>query len=81
MLDFCPKVYISFCNIVLTLAINSYTSNKKKANVTSPKGNYTRRNRSDGGQSQAVNSGMYTISSILVFALYWIVYSDLIASH
>mgnify|MGYP006890265155 FL=1 len=25
-----PKVYISFCNIVITLAINCYTSNKKK---------------------------------------------------
>ena len=52
-----PKVYISFCNIVLTLAIIYYTLQKTWHFHT---GNYTRRNRSDGGQSQVFNSVSYS---------------------
>ena len=52
-----PKVYISFCNIVLTLAIIYYTLQKTWHFHT---GNCTCRNRSDGGQSQVVNSVSYS---------------------
>jgi len=58
-----PKVYISLCNIVLILAIFVYTLHKKKKSTWHyHTGNYTRRNRSEDGQSQAVNSGMYNSS-------------------
>ena len=62
------KLYIFFCNIALTLVINSYTWNKKTIDMTLwpfHPGNHSHGNWSDSGQSQAAifHFGMYNSSN------------------